>query len=539
MATYLTPGVYVEEVDRGSKPIEGVGTAVAAFVGFTASAPPPEPGDPDGVKPRFVSNWTQYQKLFGGFAPNAMLPHSVYGYFNNGGGSCYIVRVPTSSGGSKAKAKAVGIDAAAKPGVDTLKVRALGTGDLEVEVVVDAPPAATPAGDDTAPPPPPSAQTFTINVNEGGRQVESFSELTFGKGSQNVETVVNARSTRVKVEVPTIKGLNQADRTPASGSYPVPGTPVTAVEVSGADFAGSEIDRTGIGGLAIADEVTMVAVPDLITAARKSDGSVDLDLYKMVQTSLIDFCTSRQIMAVLDAPPAMNPQQVKEWRSETAMYDSKYAAMYYPWLRVADPSRSNGSVVTIDVPPSGHVSGIWARNDATRGVWKAPANEVVRGIMDLEAAVTRGEQELLNPIGINVIRPFGTRGVRVWGARTLSSDPSWRYVNVRRLFNYIESSIDIGTQWVVFEPNDLDLWQRVKRTINSFLLGMWRQGALVGATPAEAFFVKCDAENNPPESVDEGKLIVEIGIAPVKPAEFVIFQISQWQGGAGADAAAE
>jgi hypothetical protein len=183
------------------------------------------------------------------------------------------------------------------------------------------------------------------------------------------------------------------------------------------------------------------------------------------------------------------------------------------------------------VPPCGHVAGIWARNDATRGVWKAPANEVLRGIMNVELKVTRGEQELLNPIGVNVIRPFGTRGIRVWGARTLSSDPSWRYVNVRRLFNFIEQSIENGTQWVVFEPNDLDLWQRVKRTISAFLVGLWRQGALVGATPEQAFFVKCDEETNPPESVDEGRLVVEIGIAPVKPAEFVIFRISQWQGG--------
>jgi phage tail sheath protein FI len=157
---------------------------------------------------------------------------------------------------------------------------------------------------------------------------------------------------------------------------------------------------------------------------------------------------------------------------------------------------------------------------------------VVRGALNVETKVTSREQELLNPNGINCIRPFGTRGIRVWGARTLSSDASWRYVNVRRLFTYIEESILRGTQWIVFEPNDLDLWQRVKRTINAFLIGLWRQGALLGATPEQAFYVKCDAETNPAESIDEGRLTVEIGIAPVKPAEFVIFRISQWQGGA-------
>ena len=139
----------------------------------------------------------------------------------------------------------------------------------------------------------------------------------------------------------------------------------------------------------------------------------------------------------------------------------------------------------------------------------------------------QNEQSLLNPIGINCIRPFGTRGIRVWGGRTLSSDPSWRYINVRRLFNYIEESILLGTQWVVFEPNDLDLWQRVKRTVHAFLLGLWRQGALFGATPEQAFYVKCDEETNPPESIDAGQVVALIGLAPVKPAEFVVFRLSQ------------
>jgi phage tail sheath protein FI len=273
-------------------------------------------------------------------------------------------------------------------------------------------------------------------------------------------------------------------------------------------------------------------VPDLVTAAT-TNGDIDLDLFKSVQTTLIDQCELSGRMAILDAPPGMRPQQIKEWRSDVAMYDAKYAALYYPWLEVANPnpSAANGDR-TLHVPPSGHVAGIWARNDNARGVWKAPANEVVRGALDVDFKVTSGEQELLNPVGINCIRPFGTRGIRVWGARTLSSDPAWRYVNVRRLFNFIEESILRGTQWIVFEPNDLDLWQRVKRTITAFLIGMWRQGALLGATPEQAFYVKCDEETNPTASIDEGKLVVEIGIAPVKPAEFVIFRISQWQGGA-------
>jgi hypothetical protein len=233
-------------------------------------------------------------------------------------------------------------------------------------------------------------------------------------------------------------------------------------------------------------------------------------------------------VAILDTPPGLNAQQVKEWRIDKAGYDSKYAALYWPWIKVFDPLAGQA----VFVPPSGHMAGIWARNDDTRGVHKAPANEVVRGVIALEIQITKGEHDQLNPSGINCIRSFPGRGIRVWGARTISSDASWRYLNVRRLFNYVEESILEGTQWVVFEPNDQRLWGRVNRTITSFLLRVWRDGALFGATPQDAFFVKVDAENNPPEVRDAGQLVVEIGIAPVKPAEFVIFRIAQFSGGA-------
>jgi phage tail sheath protein FI len=233
-------------------------------------------------------------------------------------------------------------------------------------------------------------------------------------------------------------------------------------------------------------------------------------------------------VAILDALPGLNAQQVKEWRVDKAGYDSKYATLYWPWIKVFDPPSGQAKFV----PPAGHMAGVWARSDDQRGVHKAPANEVVRGAIAIELQVTKPEHDQLNPHGINVIRSFPGRGIRVWGARTLSSDPSWRYLNVRRLFNYVEESILEGTQWVVFEPNDMALWERAKRTINAFLTGVWRQGALFGATPQEAFYVKCDAETNPPDVIDRGQLIVEIGIAPVKPAEFVIFRIAQFSGGA-------
>jgi hypothetical protein len=185
----------------------------------------------------------------------------------------------------------------------------------------------------------------------------------------------------------------------------------------------------------------------------------------------------------------------------------------------------------ISVPPSGYMAGIWARSDNERGVHKAPANEVLRGVLDSAMPITKGEQDVLNPLGINCIRSFPGRGLRVWGARTLSSDPAWRYVSVRRLFNFVEKSIERGTQWVVFEPNDHNLWAKVRRDAGAFLTVCWRDGQLFGRTPEEAFYVKCDEELNPQEIRDQGKLIIEIGMAPVKPAEFVIFRFSQWAGG--------
>jgi phage tail sheath protein FI len=191
------------------------------------------------------------------------------------------------------------------------------------------------------------------------------------------------------------------------------------------------------------------------------------------------------------------------------------------------------------LPPSGYVAGAWCRTDATRGVHKAPANEVVMGANGLGFQVTQAEQGELNRLGINCIRSFPARGIRIWGARTLSSDPEWRYINVRRLFNYVSESIMAGTQWSVFEPNDQTLWTALRISAQNFLMRTWREGALFGATPAQAFYVKCDSETNPPEVIEAGQVVCEIGIAPVKPAEFVVFRLSQFTGGAGEAEVAE
>ncbi|HEX5203245.1 phage tail sheath family protein [Paractinoplanes rhizophilus] len=542
-ASYGAPGVYIEEQPSGSMPIEGVGTAVAAFVGFTERYDPGQgdPTDPAGVKPQLVTSWPQYERIYGGFVRGAVLPLAVRGFFENGGGKAYICRIPTTEGDAATGGKpTLTLPTADKPDTPSIQLSAVEPGrNLEVEVV---------------PPPPPQPQEgegggdgsssngageYTLRVYEGGALREELGGLQFqGRSTRTVEKTVNDRSKFVRIEVQPLQGASLAERTPAPGRYTLESPPVSAKSVTPADLVGSESDRTGYQGLAIAENVTMVAIPDLVTVATREDGSIDEDMFLAAQQQLVDFCeASHNKMAILDTPPGLNATRALEWRARLGR-DSAFAALYYPNVVVnnplARPGATNGELY-LTVPTSGHVAGVWARTDAARGVWKAPANEALRGIVRLENNVTSGEQDLLNPDGVNCIRAFGTYGTKIWGARTLAkTDPSWRYINVRRLFNFVEESIQRGTQWAVFEPNDFDLWQRVKRNITSFLRGLWMQGALVGATPEQAFYVLCDESNNPASSVDEGKLIVEIGIAPVKPAEFVIFRISQWQGGGAA-----
>lgn len=622
MPQYLSPGVYVEEVDRGSKPIEGVATAVAAFVGFTEKGP---------REATLITNWAQFRATYGDFIDGAYLPTSVYGYFLNGGTRCYIMRVSPAISVPQGGARGTSLEVTpllSSGNDETISVTITdsGTGrykltlqqgsntetfeDLSsdkkdeaaryIEDILNNPDkgskiarvydasgnrnalaARTPKagsystdGAGSAPAaelPPPSVrlnahgsdttvlefrptpgvsravsievadvagqdETFKVTVKTDG-EPESF-EVSFKKGAQYVETVINNPRTGSKLvrakDLGADSTLNPAEKRPAAGTSSLPAASAAPaaekgkVSVTTADFTGDVVSRTGVAGLEALDDVTMVCMPDLMSLYQK--GQIDLKGVQVAQTAMMNHCEAMKYrVAVIDAPPDMTPQQIYDWRMKEANYDSKYAAMYYPWIEIDNPSQPGKTMFS---PPSGHMAGIWARSDSERGVHKAPANEVIRGAVGIERQITMGEQDGLNPHGINCIRTFPGRGIRVWGARTLSSDASWRYLNVRRLFNFVEASIERGTQWVVFEPNDFDLWQRIKMDIRAFLNNVYLNGALFGATADQSFFVKCDEETNPPSIIDAGMVITEIGIAPVKPAEFVVFRIGQMvQGG--------
>jgi hypothetical protein len=289
-------------------------------------------------------------------------------------------------------------------------------------------------------------------------------------------------------------------------------------EPTGADYETANQIVAGFDLLTALEDVSIVAAPGYSVLAEAVT----------IQDKMITHVEKprRYRIAVLDAPKNKTPS---EMRTERGRIDSTRGALYYPWVVASNPlaGPDNNEPREILLPPSGYVCGIYARTDIERGVWKAPANEVVRGALRFEPEVNFGQQEMLNPIGVNCLRYLSGRGFRVWGARTVSSDPEWKYVNVRRYFNYLEASIDRGTQWAVFEPNGELLWANIRGTISDFLFNEWKSGALLGTKPEEAFFVRCDRTTMTQNNLDNGQLICLIGVAVLKPAEFVIFRIGQ------------
>ncbi len=538
MPEYLSPGVYVEEIEIGAKPIEGVSTSTVGFLGETERGP---------TTPLLVTSWSAYQRLFGGcFSASKYLPYAVEGFFRNGGKRCFIGRIlgknsdSASRGfnliknnpGEKNKDKDKDKDKDKKPREDkeeevvtsdVLLVKAVGPGNWGNNVFVKIEDAGlsnmnpklfkmTVIYWDEAPPRPVVDPTDPTKKRDPNRRepkiVEIYDNLSaYPNSSDYCEKKINGSSVLIEVECTSAaRPKNVGLQDLKNGKN---GLAITLSDYKG-DASAEPGKKTGLVAFGEVDEISIVVAPN----ENDIDG---------LTGAVIEHCElMKDRFAIVQTPQSADP--IGNLLPPT---DSKYAAIYYPWIKVIDPVTNINKLV----PPGGHMAGVYARSDTERGVHKAPANEKVRGVTGLQFPITKGDQEILNPRGINCIRAFRGRGIRVWGARTISSDPLWKYINVRRLFLFLEESIEEGTQWVVFEPNDEKLWARVKQTISQFLTGVWKSGALMGTTAEEAFFVKCDRTTMTQDDIDNGRLIVLIGVAPVKPAEFVIFRIAQWQGG--------
>ncbi len=584
MPEYLAPGVYVEETSFRAKSIEGVGTSTTAFVGPARKGPYrtdqdiPEP-------PELLTSYGDFERIYGGFAdlglgagsPNTnFLAHAVRGFFNEGGARLYVSRVV--GGGSASAAAQVKAGTSEGIGFSARFPGACGNGSIVVREVetpisgigmtnapvgtllrtgpgnapvhhlkVDADwkPADNPGGSSataaTLLAATPRIVTLAVLVTDGDRASLSYEQLGFDRTHPRwVGHVLAAAPARRSDHLQNLFAISI-------------GGDVSAIELRDALFTGSSANAAGeqervwtlSGGedgaeptdaeyalalqeIAGLDDVSIVAAPGS-SAYTAGNASAPLANAQAIANALIAHAEARRAyrIAVLDAPARQMPSEARAYRG---LFDSRYAALYYPWIVVTNPlARAGREDIPreIALPPSGCVCGIYARNDVQRGVYKAPANEVVRSALRFETDVNFAQQEMLNPLGVNCLRFFSGRGNRVWGARLASSDPEWKYVSDRRYFNYLEASIDRSTQWAVFEPNGERLWANVKQTISDFLYNEWRGGALLGTSTEEAYFVRCDRSTMTQNDLDNGRLICLIGVAIMKPAEFVIFRIGQ------------
>ena len=582
MAEYLSPGVYVEEYDSGATPMQGVSTSTAGFVGLAERGP-------IMGQPQLVTSFADYKRMYGGYlseagyGSNRFLPYAVEQFFSNGGARAYIMRavpgdartgscvsgvlkISAANPGAWAEDLRVVVSPASKAKTQVLAVSGadltlknadgFNAGDvvelydgkttayatvknvLDKVITLDAPCSLDVADAKVGTVKYIKTCEITLTVRLG-ENVETFENLSLKPDVLNDIVAKTAKSDLITVEVLESKAapapVKEKDKDGKEIPAPAPKAPsIVPFALCGGN--GADLVLTLQGG---SNGSVRTATPDAFLGkddgpgkrtglqAFQENGNVSIMAIPgvtmpEVQAGLVGFCEGKKsCFAILDVP--MELKKTNDVANFRDMYDSTYAAMYHPWLEMYDA----GSKRSAYFPPSGAMAGIYARTDVERGVHKAPANEVVRGCTGLSCAYNEGEQDVLNPIGVNLIRAFTGRGIRVWGARTISSNGLWKYLNVRRLFIYVEESIKANTSWVVFEPNSTELWDRVTRTIETFLSTCWRDGALAGSTPSEAFFVECGPTTMTQDDIDNGRLICQIGIAPVKPAEFVIFRITQ------------
>lgn len=505
MPEYLSPGVYIEEVARGPTPIEGVPTSTAAFIGETERG---------ATMPRLITSYAEYERWFGGvFGEMKFMPYAVRGFFENGGKRLYVCRV-TNGAATRAEAQ-----------LGAFTVRAIGPGSWGQRVFVKIEDSTTqkPGPDNTMVPVGFKVRVAYYGAQPTGDPLDWFNDATkppFPSCSETLDDLdtdeqspnywakrVQEHSTLIELDGPqNMLPAKEFARLATNGTD-------GAGTLDVADFQGDAQlpQRPQPQGLAALEldpyrEVSLVYAPGASVAVNKA---------------VIEYCEKLRFrFAVVDPEKSVD---AAGFEPRVSIADSQYAALYYPWLAVTDPQTGERT----EVPPGGHVLGVYARTDEARGVWRAPANEPLRGVIDLLADIDNVTQDAINSRGINAIRKFPGRGIRVWGARTLSADTEWKYVNVRRLFIFLERSIYEGTQWVVFEPNDERLWARVRNVIGVFLRSQWQAGALPGQKEEDAFFVKCDRTTMTEDDIINGRLICEIGVAVVRPAEFVVFRIRQ------------
>lgn len=561
MAEYFSPGVYVEEYDNSPRSIEGVGTSTAGFVGLA------EKGPIEGA-PQLVTNFKSFTQQYGGFLSEfsygeyRYLANSVEQFFANGGTRCYVMRVAPDD--AKCASAQMGIlkVTAKDPGawgnkvqitLSTVKKQKLQLiekteagykaksteGFREGDVVEfegeytkiktifdnvmtfedDIPDEAVDDGII------PKALLYLVTANMSVRyadDAENYSELSFNPESPKYIGARLALSELVTVELKDAGSKGNpvesilGDGNESGAFFLEKGTDGSISKVNAGTFIGQDGGpgkRTGIQSFIENSLVSMMAVPGITMPE--------------VMVALVSHCENlKSRFAVFDMPKDMyKTADLIEYRG---IIDSTYAAMYHPWIEVFDRSSNKSDYI----PPSGAVLGVYSRTDINRGVHKAPANETVF-CTGLKVNYTKDEQDILNPEGVNLIRALPGQGIRIWGARTASSNSSFKYVNVRRLFIYVEESIKANTNWVVFEPNDATLWQRVELTISGFLDGLWRNGMLAGDSPATSYFVEIGPSTMSRDDIQNGKLICNIGIAPSRPAEFVIFRVTQFTAEAG------
>lgn len=564
MAQYFTPGVYVEENDNSQRVIDGVGTSVAGFIGLA------EKGKTQGAPVR-IASYRDFIREYGNplsdfaYGEYRYLAPSVENFFANGGGVCYIARViPEDASCAKTQKGILGIEAVNEGkwgnkiqisfnSVAKRKMQVVGANgdtyiaksvdgfrDGDIVVVGDEYNRITSIMDNSIT----FEKPFTADIVDAaivpstvlylaemdvtvryGSEQEKYSGVTLNLASPNYIGYRMAKSEIVRITVqPEEEILNPVEAILGKGVtdgviMPDGGKDGSIAKVNAGTFIGTDFGpgkRTGIASFVENNMVSIMAVPGITIPE--------------VIVALVGHCENlKSRMAVLDMPKDMT--KIHELLEYREIVDSTYAAMYHPWIQVFDRASNKADFI----PPSGAVMGVYARTDANRGVHKAPANETVF-CTGLKTDYTKSEQDVLNPAGVNLLRMLPGQGIRVWGARTASSNSSFRYVNVRRLFIYIEESIKASTNWVVFEPNDVALWQRVNLTVTSFLDSLWRGGMLAGATPQEAYFVEIGPSTMTQDDILSGRLICNIGIAPSRPAEFVIFRVSQFTAEAGAEA---